>query len=143
MTPEQKALVKSSFAKVLPIADTAAQLFYARLFELDPSLRHLFKGDMHEQGRKLMTMIKVAVVNLDRLEDVVPAVQALGERHARYNVEDRHYDTVAAALLWTLEKGLGEDFTPQTRQAWIEVYTILSTVMKEAAANSRCLALSA
>jgi hemoglobin-like flavoprotein len=143
VTPEQKTLVRSSFAKVVPIADVAAQLFYARLFELDPSLRHMFKGDMQEQGRKLMNMIKVAVVNLDRLEDIIPAVQALGARHARYNVEDRHYDTVASALLWTLEKGLGEDFTPQTRQAWIEVYTLLSGVMKEAAANAELALLSA
>src|SRR3954470_15778831 len=109
MTPEQTNLVRTSFAMVLPIAETAAELFYTRLFELDPSLRGMFRGDMKEQGRKLMSMIKVAVANLDNLGEIIPAVQALGARHARYGVEERHYHTVAAALLWTLEKGLGED----------------------------------
>jgi len=133
MTPEQKTLVKESFDKVLPIADVAAELFYGRLFELDPSLRQLFHGDMKEQGRKLMTMIRVAVANLDRLDDIVPAVEALGERHARYGVEDSQYATVGEALIWTLQKGLGDAFTPETRQAWIEVYGLLSSVMQNAA----------
>src|SRR5438067_12308906 len=95
MTPEQSKLVQTSFAKVLPIAEVAAELFYARLFELDPSLRHMFRGDMKEQGRTLMTMIRVAVANLDKLDEIVPAVQALGARHARYGVEEKHYHTVA------------------------------------------------
>jgi len=133
MTPEQKTLVKESFEKVLPIADVAAELFYGRLFELDPSLRQLLHGDMKEQGRKLMTMIRVAVANLDRLDDIVPAVEALGERHARYGVEDSQYATVGEALIWTLQKGLGDAFTPETRQAWIEVYGLLSSVMQNAA----------
>jgi hemoglobin-like flavoprotein len=133
MTPEQTGLIRESFGKVLPIADVAAELFYTRLFDLDPSLRHLFHGDMKEQGRKLMTMIRVAVANLDRLDNVVPAVEALGERHARYGVEDSMYETVGEALIWTLQTGLGEDFTPETRQAWIEVYGLLSSVMKNAA----------
>src|SRR5689334_14131946 len=94
MTPEQKKLVQESFEKVLPIADVAAELFYGRLFELDPSLRQLFHRDMKEQGRMLMQMIRVAVANLDRLGDIVPAVEALGERHARYGVEDSNYTTV-------------------------------------------------
>ena len=136
MTPEQIRLVQDSFAKVLPIADVAAELFYGRLFELDPSLRGMFRGDMQEQGRKLMNMLKVAVVNLERLGGIVPAVRALGERHARYGVEERHYHTVAAALLWTLEKGLGEDFTPEVQAAWVEVYTLLSNVMKQGAAEA-------
>jgi hemoglobin-like flavoprotein len=139
MTPEQKKLVQESFEKVLPIADVAAELFYGRLFELDPSLRHLFHGDMKEQGRKLMTMIRVAVANLDRLGDIVPAVEALGERHARYGVEDSHYTTVGEALIWTLEKGLGDAFTPETRQAWIEVYGVLASVMQDAAHRSLVL----
>jgi hemoglobin-like flavoprotein len=133
MTPEQKTVVQESFAKVLPIADVAAELFYGRLFDLDPSLRHMFHGDMKEQGRKLMTMIRVAVANLDRLDDIVPAVEALGERHARYGVEDSHYETVGTALIWTLEQGLGDAFTPDTRQAWIEVYGVLTSVMQNAA----------
>ena len=133
MTPEQKTLVRELFDKVLPIADVAAELFYARLFELDPSLRQLFHGDMKEQGRKLMTMIRVAVANLDRLDNIVPAVEALGERHARYGVDDSQYATVGEALIWTLRKGLGDAFTPETRQAWIEVYGLLSSVMQNAA----------
>ena len=139
MTPEQKTLVQKSFAKVLPIADIAAELFYGRLFELDPTLRHMFHGDMKEQGRKLMTMIRVAVANLDRLDEIVPAVEALGERHARYGVEDSHYETVGTALIWTLEQGLGEDFTPETRQAWVEVYGVLTSVMQNAAHRSLAL----
>src|SRR6266700_3741787 len=102
MTPEQISLVRESFAKVSPIAPAAAAMFYERLFALDPSLRTLFKGDINEQGRKLMAMIGTAVANLDRLEAIVPAVRDLGRRHAGYRVEDTHYDTVAAALLWTL-----------------------------------------
>jgi hemoglobin-like flavoprotein len=134
MTPEQKTLVQDSFKKVLPIRDTAAELFYARLFELDPSLKSLFKGDMKEQGRKLMTMIATAVGGLDDLGAIVPAVQALGVRHKQYGVTDKHYDTVAAALLWTLEKGLDEAFTPAVKDAWVAVYGVLAGTMKQAAA---------
>jgi hemoglobin-like flavoprotein len=134
MTPEQRSLVQKSFEQVLPIADVAAELFYGRLFELDPSLRLLFRGDLAVQGRALMSMIKVAVAGLDNLERLVPAVQSLGRRHATYGVTDAHYDTVAAALLWTLERGLGEAFTPEVKAAWVEVYTILATTMKDAAA---------
>ena len=137
MTPQQKVLVQNSFEQVLPIADVAAELFYGRLFELDPSLRPLFRGDMKEQGRALMSMIKVAVAGLNNLEKIVPAVQSLGRRHAAYGVTDAHYDTVAAALLWTLEQGLGEAFTPEVKGAWVEVYTILAMTMKEAAADVR------
>jgi hemoglobin-like flavoprotein len=139
MTPEQIKLVKDSFEKVIPIADVAAGLFYSRLFELDPSLRAMFHGDMEEQGRKLMSMIRVAVANLDRLDTVVPAVQNLGARHVRYGVEDHHYETVGSALLWTLEKGLGDAFTAETRVAWAEVYTILAATMKDAAHAHRPL----
>ncbi len=135
MTPEQITLVQESFAKVEPIADQAAGLFYGRLFELDPSLKPMFKGDIAEQGTKLMTMIGVAVRSLTNLEAIVPVVQNLGVRHVDYGVTDAHYDTVAASLLWTLEQGLGDDFTEDTKAAWTETYTILATVMKEAAAN--------
>jgi len=133
VTPEKVKLVQDSFAQVAPIADTAAALFYGRLFELDPSLRLLFHGDMDEQGRKLMMMLSVAVANLKRIDAIVPAVQALGRRHVGYHVEERHYDTVGEALLWTLEQGLGAAFTPETREAWAEVYTVLANVMKQAA----------
>ncbi len=134
MTPENQALVRESFAKVAPIAPQAAALFYGRLFELDPSLKPLFKGDMTEQGRKLMTMIGTAVANLNKLDAIVPAVQDLGRRHKTYGVLPAHYDTVAAALLWTLGQGLGDAFTPQVEAAWTEAYTILATVMQDAAA---------
>src|SRR3712207_225737 len=103
ITPRQKLLVQQTFADVAPIADVAARLFYARLFELDPSLEALFGGDMEEQGRKLMQMLTVAVRGLDHLDELVPAVRALGRRHVGYGVRDEHYATVGAALLWTLE----------------------------------------
>src|SRR3954452_24569678 len=130
MTPEQKLLVQTSFAQVVPIAGTAATLFYDRLFELDPSLRAMFKGDMEEQKRKLMTMLQVAVANLNRLDTLVPAVQNLGARHVGYGVQPHHYATVGAALLWTLEQGLGPAFTPDVRDAWVAVYTLLADVMQ-------------
>jgi hemoglobin-like flavoprotein len=133
MTPQQVLLVKSSFAKVAPIAPQAAELFYGRLFEIAPQLRPLFKGDMAEQGRKLMQVIGMAVGSLDRLPELVPVVQSLGVRHASYGVKDEHYGTVAEALLWTLEKGLGDAFTPDVKTAWVAVYTVLADTMKQAA----------
>jgi hemoglobin-like flavoprotein len=136
MTPENQALVRDSFAKVVPIAPQAAALFYDRLFMLDPSLKLLFKGDMIEQGRLLMAMIGTAVDNLDKLETIVPAVQDLGRRHGTYGVQSAHYDTVASALLWTLGQGLGNAFTPPVEAAWTEAYTILATVMRDGAASS-------
>lgn len=135
MTPAQKTLVQQSFARVAPISEQAAALFYGRLFELDPQLRSLFRGDMKEQGRKLMQMLAVAVNGLDRLEELVPAVQALGRRHLGYGVEDGHYETVGEALLWTLQQGLGDAFTADTRQAWAEVYGLLAATMRSAAAE--------
>jgi hemoglobin-like flavoprotein len=126
-------LVRSSFAKVTPIADSAAKLFYGRLFELDPTLRSLFKSDMEDQGNKLMTMIGGAVGLLDQPDALIPVVQSLGRRHAGYGVEDGHYETVGAALLWTLEKGLGAAFTPDVEQAWATTYEVLSNTMKAAA----------
>jgi hemoglobin-like flavoprotein len=130
LTPEQKVLVQQSFALVEPIADTAAELFYARLFELDPSLRALFSGDLREQGRKLMQMIAVAVRGLDHLETIVPAVQALGRRHVAYGVKPEHFVTVGMALIWTLQQGLGSAFTPEVREAWSTVFGVLATTMQ-------------
>jgi len=135
MTPEQVFLVQKSWRQVLPIADTAAELFYTRLFTLDPSVKPLFKGDMKAQGRKLMAMIGTAVGGLSKLDSIVPAVQDLGRRHVKYGVKDQHYDTVGAALLWTLEQGLGEAFTPDVKSAWTTVYGVLATTMKDAAAK--------
>jgi len=139
MTPESKRLVQESWTLVEPIADTAAALFYGRLFELDPSLRPMFRGDLKEQGKKLMQMLTVVVRGLDRLDQLVPAVEALGRRHAGYGVRDEHYDTVAAALLWTLDQGLGDAFTPTVKAAWTEAYTLLATVMQRAAAGEAAL----
>ena len=136
MTPEQKVLVQTTFATVAPIADTAASLFYGKLFELDPSLKPLFKVDITEQGRKLMQMIGMAVAGLDRPAELLPIVRQLGVRHVQYGVKDAHYDTVAAALIWTLEQGLGPAFTPEAREAWVAVYTLLAGTMKEAAATA-------
>jgi hemoglobin-like flavoprotein len=136
MTPEQKTLVQESFKKVVPISDQAAALFYGRLFELDPALKPLFKGDMTQQGRLLMAMLGTAVGGLDDLGAIVPAVQALGARHKKYGVADKDYDTVAAALLWTLEKGLGAAFTPSVKDAWVAVYGVLAGTMKQAAATA-------
>lgn len=133
MTPHQISLVQDSFTKVAPIADTAAELFYKRLFETDPTASKLFKGDMKEQGRKLMQMIGVAVKGLNKLDTIVPAVQALGKRHAGYGVTEAQYDTVGAALLWTLGQGLGAAFTAEVKEAWTAAYTILATTMKNAA----------
>lgn len=133
MTPLQIELVKSTFAKVAPIAPQAAELFYGRLFEIAPDVKPLFKGDMAEQGRKLMQVIGMAVGSLDRLPELVPVVQNLGARHGSYGVKDEHYGVVAEALLWTLEKGLGEAFTPDVKNAWVAAYTVLADTMKQAA----------
>jgi len=119
MTPEEQTLVKSSFAKVAPIADAAATLFYDELFERDPALRSLFKPDMTEQRQKLMAMLGTAVANLGEWEKISAAVKALGRRHVGYGVKASDYPTVGAALIATLEKGLGADFTPQVRAAWL------------------------
>jgi len=132
LTDTQIQLVTDSWQKVLPIKETAAELFYGRLFELDPSLQALFKGDMKEQGERLMNMINIAVNALNRLEDVVPAIQAMGRRHKDYGVQRAHYDTVAQALLWTLGQGLGPAFSPDVKDAWTQVYTLLATAMIEA-----------
>lgn len=131
MTPEKINMVKKSWAMVVPIAAKAAELFYGKLFELDPELKPLFKGDMQEQGAKLMKTITVAVNSLDNLEAIVPVVQELGRKHVGYGVKDRDYDTVAAALIWTLGQGLGDGFTDELKGAWVETYTVLASTMKE------------
>ena len=140
MTPKQIELVQSTWRMVVPIADTAAELFYTKLFSLDPSLKPLFKGDMKEQGRKLMNMIGIAVSGLTRLDTIVPAVQALGVRHAGYGVKPAHYGTVATALVWTLEQGLGDKFTPEVKESWVGAYTILARTMQDAAATTAAAA---
>ena len=133
MTPEHVKLVRESFAKVAPIAPQAAALFYGRLFEIAPEVKPLFKGDIAEQGRKLMQVLATAVNGLDDLPALVPVVQDLGRRHVRYGVTDAHYGVVGEALLWTLGQGLGDGFTPAVKEAWIVVYTVLADTMKQAA----------
>jgi hemoglobin-like flavoprotein len=133
MDERQIDLIRTSFAQVVPIKVQAAAMFYARLFEIAPPLRGLFYGDMEEQGAKLMAMLATAVAHLDRLDTIIPAVRALGTRHAAYGVKEADYTPVAEALLWTLGQGLGEAFTPETEAAWVAAYTILAGQMQEAA----------
>lgn len=132
MTPEKIDIVQSTFKKVVPIADTAADIFYDRLFEIAPDTRALFPEVMTDQKKKLMQMIGVAVNGLGDLDAIVPAVQDLGARHKGYKVEEAHYDSVGAALIYTLDKGLGADFTPAAQEAWTETYGLLAGVMKDA-----------
>lgn len=133
MTPEQIKLVQSSWEIVKPISVQAADLFYNKLFELDPSLKPMFKAPQEEQGKKLMVMLNTAVNALTNLEAIVPAVQNLGRGHVAYGVEDEHYDTVGEALIWTLATGLGEQFTDDVKDAWLATYTLVATTMKDAA----------
>jgi hemoglobin-like flavoprotein len=136
MTPKQIVLVQDSWKLVQPIAAHAAGLLYARLFALEPSLKRLFKGDMEEQGRKLMAMISVAVNSLTRLEGIVPQLRSLGRRHAGYGVEPRHYAIVGEALIWTLDQGLGDAFNKDIEDAWRAAYGVLANTMQQAARQS-------
>ncbi len=129
MTNEQITLVQTSFQQVVPIADLAAHLFYARLFDLDPGLEPLFQSDIAEQGQKLMQMLGAVVKSLDRPEQILPAVRALGGRHVGYGVRNKDYNTVGKALLWTLQQGLGDAFTPAVEAAWSAVYAKLAAAM--------------
>lgn len=133
LTSKQIQLVIESFGMVAPIADQAAAMFYERLWEIAPETRRLFKAtNMQQQGEKLMQMIGIAVGALNNLEAIVPAVQDLGRRHIAYGVSAAHYQPVGAALLWTLEQGLGEAFTPEVKEAWTTVYGILVSVATSA-----------
>jgi hemoglobin-like flavoprotein len=129
MTPKQIAQVQQSFAMVAPVADEAAALFYGRLFEIAPQLRPLFRGDMAEQGHKLMATLAVVVNGLTRLEAILPAASALARRHVDYGVRPDHYRPVGLALLWTLERSLGSQWTPDLAAAWTAAYTTLSDYM--------------
>lgn len=136
MTPIQIQLVRDSWAQVQPIQAAAADLFYARLFELAPETRPLFKRDIHAQGVMLMKMLDSVVAGLDRLPELMPVAAALARRHVGYGVQPRHYDTVGTALMWTLEQGLGSAFTPHVRQAWLTAYSTLACAMKAAAVDA-------
>jgi nitric oxide dioxygenase len=129
MTPDQIKAIQESFAKVAPISEQAAAMFYGRLFEIAPSIKPLFKGDMTEQGRKLMATLAVVVNGLTNLETILPAASALAKRHVGYGVKPIHYPIVGEALLWTLERGLGADWTPELATAWGDAYGVLSDYM--------------
>ena len=136
MTPGQKRIVQETWHSLVPIADTAAELFYDRLFEVDPTTRLLFAPENpRDQRRKLLQVLAAAVRGLDDLNSLVPVVEDLGRRHARYGVTEKHYESVGNALLWTLEQGLGPVWTVETRAAWSEVYGLLSGIMQRAAAS--------
>jgi hemoglobin-like flavoprotein len=133
MTPQQVTLVQSSWEKMQPAAQAAAELFFARLYGLDPTMQAMFKGDLIEQSRKLAAMINFVVKGLPRLDAILPGVQMLAQRYAGDGVRERHYETVGAALLWTLGKGLGPAFTDEIREAWAAAYGVLADSMREAA----------
>ena len=134
MSPDQKALVQETRHQIAPIADTAASLFYGRLFVIDPSTRPLFAGvDLEKQRQKLIHVLNVVVGALDRIEELVPTIADLGRRHVGYGVRDAHYDSVGEALMGTLEQGLGNAWTAEAKAAWAEVYGLISGVMREAA----------
>jgi hemoglobin-like flavoprotein len=129
MTPDQVTLVQQSFAKVAPISEQAAILFYDRLFEVAPGVKAMFPADMTEQRKKLMATLAVVVNGLSNLETVLPAASALAKRHVSYGAKPEHYPVVGGALLWTLEKGLGEGWTPKIAAAWTAAYVTLSGYM--------------
>jgi hemoglobin-like flavoprotein len=131
MNAQQIELVQRTFDLAAPMADEIADRFYARLFELDPSLRPLFRGDIKQQGAKLMTMLALAVRSLDRPETILEPVRRLGERHVQYGVKPHHYATVGEALLWTLGQLFGPAFTPEVEEAWTAAYMLLASVMQE------------
>ena len=133
MTPEQIILVKTSWKQVVPIKEKAAEMFYSKLFDLDPAVKPLFTSDIVEQGKKLMMAISTVVNSLDEIETIVPIIQDMGRRHAGYGVKPQHYDTVGTALLWTLETGLGPAFTSEVKDSWIRAYFLIAIVMKDAA----------
>jgi hemoglobin-like flavoprotein len=138
MTSDQVELVQQSFAKVAPISEQASVLFYGRLFEVAPSVRAMFPDDMTEQRKKLMASLALVVNGLTNLEAVLPAASALAKRHVSYGAKPEHYPVVGGALLWTLEKGLGEGWTPEVASAWTAAYGTLSGYMiSEAYGNAQ------
>ena len=142
MTREQKRLVQISFQQIKPGADTVASLFYSSLFDLDPGLEDFFAGNLEEQNRKLMQLLRLAVEGLDRLDQLVPKLLALGSRHAAYGIDEHDYKSVQRALLWTLERSLGSAFTPLVRAAWLAVYELLSNTVKAGARRAILVAVS-
>jgi nitric oxide dioxygenase len=133
MTPEQAQIIKLTFAQVMRDRDRVGRMFYDRLFSIAPEVKPLFKGDIAEQSRKLMDTLALAVGMLRDMPTLVITLEGLARRHVGYGVKDEHYDKVGEALLWTLEKGLGDAFTAQVRDAWAALYVAVSQVMRSAA----------
>jgi hemoglobin-like flavoprotein len=130
MTPQQKTLVQESFLKALDMPDSVATTFYNRVFELDPEIEPLFRRNIHEQGRMFLQMLGLALNNLGKRNELTSLIQELAQRHVSYGVKDSDYDTIGAALLWTLEQELKEDFTSEVREAWTAAYHLLADAMK-------------
>ncbi len=135
MTPKQIQMVQESFEQVVPIADAAANSYYKKLFELDPGLRSMFPADGSQQRVKLMQALTVAAHGLHQPERIIPMAEQLGRRYVTYGVKDEDYQAAGAALLWTLEQGLGDDFTPEVKDAWAAAYDLLTDAMQDAAAE--------
>ena len=135
MTPQEKQLVRESFQRIGEVAGPLSLLFYGRLFELDPSLRPMFRQDIEIQGRKLMDMLTAVIGGLDDLDGLTPVFRAMGQRHAGYGVLPRHYETVERALIWALGQALEADFAPEVRSAWRSVIRLIGTSMREGAAE--------
>jgi|SRR5215475_9550221 len=136
MDAHSLALVQESFEKVVPLGDTVAEIFYDELFTIDPSLRPMFNGNMAQQKRKLLSALTLVVRSLHTPHMILEPVKALGRKHVAYGVKPAHYDTVGAALVRTLQKGLGDNFTPELCKAWVDAYAMLSAIMKDAAYGS-------
>lgn len=133
MNDQQKKLVQTSFARIVPKAEYAAKLFYGRLFEIVPEVQPLFKSDLKTQGIKLFQVISFAVCSLDNLDELLPLLHDLGRRHVKYGTQPQHYASVGESFIWTLEKVLKDDFTPEIRQAWLDIYSLMSAAMIDAA----------
>jgi len=130
LSPGQRVLIRETFALLKPRGDDVAATLYERLFELQPSLRHLFHADLQATGDKLMRVLALSIRNLEQLESIGPAIRSMGRRHVAYGVRDADYDAVGDALLWTLERELGAAFTPDVHDAWATVYEILTSMMR-------------
>ena len=130
VTPREITLIKNSFRQISPVADHAGVIFYARLFELDPSLRTTFQGDIGAQGSNMMQSVGFIVFSLEQLDIIMPVIRQMGLRHADYHLSDEQYDVISEALLWTLHKCLRDEFTPETREAWAKVYWLLAETIK-------------
>ncbi|WP_028522713.1 globin family protein [Runella limosa] len=135
MNDQQKRLVQTSFARIVPKSEYAAKVFYGRLFEIIPEVQPLFKSDLKTQGIKLFQVISFAVCSLDNMDELLPLLHDLGRRHVKYGTKNEHYVFIGESLIWTLDKVLKDDFTPEIRQAWLDVYSLMAAAMAEAASQ--------